>query len=81
MLQYSKPLFSLCRGIDLQGSTVGIAFVGTMCSESGSVGLTQDGGDNTAFTASTAAHELGHIFNMEHDEEGKVVAELSVPQP
>ena len=55
------------RGIDLTGSTVGFAFVGTMCSETHSVGLTEDGSRNLASTASTAAHELGHIFNMNHD--------------
>ena len=38
-----------------------------MCSETHSVGLTQDGGRNPSSTASTAAHELGHIFNMRHD--------------
>ena len=60
---------SFHSGIDLNGSTVGFAFVGTMCSETHSVGLTQDGGRNLASTASTVAHELGHIFNMNHDGE------------
>ena len=50
---------------------MGIAFVGTMCSTTGSVGVTQDGGRSLSSTASTAAHELGHIFNMNHD--GKLV--------
>ena len=54
-------------GIDLDGSTVGIAFIGTMCSTTGSVGVTQDGGRSLSSTASTAAHELGHVFNMNHD--------------
>lgn len=43
--------------------------MGTMCSPTSSVGLTQDGGRSLASTASTAAHELGHIFNMNHDGE------------
>ena len=51
----------------MTGNTVGFAFVGTMCSETHSVGLTEDGGRNPSSTASTAAHELGHIFNMMHD--------------
>ena len=55
------------RGIDLTGSTVGFAFVGTMCSETASVGLTEDGGRSLTSTASVVAHELGHIFNMQHD--------------
>ncbi len=59
----------LCRGIDIDGSTIGIAYVGTMCSENSAVGLTQDGfGEDISYTASTAAHELGHIFNMDHDD-------------
>ena len=37
-----------------------------MCGSS-SVGVTQDGGRSPASVASTAAHELGHIFNMGHD--------------
>ena len=59
--------FFFHSGIDLEGSTVGIAFVGTMCSSTNSVGVTQDGGRSLSSTASTAAHELGHIFNMGHD--------------
>ena len=38
-----------------------------MCSTRSSVGVTQDGGRSLSSTASTAAHELGHIFNMGHD--------------
>ena len=53
-----------CRAIDLAGSTVGIAFTSTMCSTS-SVSISQDTG---AGTFSTAAHELGHIMNMDHDD-------------
>lgn len=55
------------RGIDLEGDTVGIAFLRTMCSDSDSVGVTQDGGKSLDKVGSTAAHELGHILNMEHD--------------
>ena len=55
------------RGIDLDRSTVGIAFTRTMCSDSNSVGVTQDGGASLDVVGSTAAHQLGHIFNMEHD--------------
>jgi predicted Zn-dependent protease len=46
---------------------VGIAFVGTMCSTTSSVGVTQDGGRSLSSVATTAAHELGHVFNMNHD--------------
>ena len=39
-----------------------------MCTENRAVGVTQDGGDDISYTASTASHELGHIFNMQHDD-------------
>ena len=55
------------RGIDLDEDTVGIAFTRAMCSDSDSVGVTQDGGASLDVVSSTAAHELGHIFNMDHD--------------
>ena len=58
------------RGIDLTGSTVGVAFTQAMCSDRSSVGLTQDGGEAISSVGSIAVHELGHIFNMNHDESG-----------
>ena len=54
-------------GIDLDRNTVGIAFTRAMCSDSNSVGVTQDGGASLDVVGSTAAHGLGHIFNMDHD--------------
>ena len=56
------------RGIELDGDTVGVAFVNTVCNLRFSVGLTQDGGRALSSVVVTAAHELGHIFNMVHDE-------------
>ena len=57
----------LHRGIDLDGDIVGKAFVNEMCSDTHSVGVTQDGGRAISSVGVTAAHELGHIFNMGHD--------------
>lgn len=45
---------------------MGIAFLDTMCG-SASVGVVQDRHLSTAGTASTFAHEMGHILSMEHD--------------
>lgn len=49
----------------MDGTTVGIAFVGAMCGTS-SVGVVQDFG-SLAAVGSTTAHEMGHIFSMQHD--------------
>ena len=54
-------------GVDIEGDTAGVAFLGEMCSDTHSVGFTQDGGDSLSSVSSIAAHELGHIFNMDHD--------------
>ena len=63
--------FIYVRVIDLDGDTVGVAFVETMCFVHGSVGLTQDGGVSLSEAVALAAHELGHIFNMDHDKGNK----------
>ena len=47
---------------------MGIAFVGTMCRRQSSTGVTQDGGRSLNDVVTTAAHELGHTFNMNHDD-------------
>ena len=53
----------LFTGKDLQGSTVGIAYVGTLC-RSSSAGLTQRFG---SLTGLIFTHELGHNFGSPHD--------------
>jgi hypothetical protein len=55
----------LFTGKDLDGTTVGIAFVGVVCSDPGSAyGLTQ----NTNSMFKVTAHEIGHNFNASHDD-------------
>ena len=52
-----------------------------MCGSS-AVGVTQDGGRSTSGTGSTAAHELGHEFNMGHDaSECYTISSLSLLSP
>lgn len=60
----------MCSGMDM-GNVLGIAPIGGMCSRYSSGGVTKDGGLSVAFVASIAAHELGHIFNMRHDDNRK----------
>ena len=62
-----KALPSIDRNIDIAGSTVGISFLGTMC-DSSSVGVSQDRHSSVDAVGSTAAHQLGHILNMNHDD-------------
>ena len=59
---------AFCSGIDLDGTTIGFAPVGVMCRGNTAGGITQDTGGSTTSVASTVAHEMGHIFNMEHDD-------------
>ena len=53
----------LFTGKNLDGSTVGIAYVGSLC-RSSSVGITQNFG---TLTPIIFAHELGHNFGAPHD--------------
>jgi hypothetical protein len=56
----------LFTGKQLDGSTVGIAFVDAICSPYG-VGLSQNYGSQTALIV---AHEIGHNFGAPHDAQG-----------
>lgn len=66
--QRSLALTHLYTGRNLQGSTVGIAFNGTLCEATWGAGLTQLGG-NVTFDSLVAAHEIGHNFGAPHDGE------------
>ncbi|XP_029019328.1 disintegrin and metalloproteinase domain-containing protein 28 [Betta splendens] len=57
----------LISGIDFEGSTVGLAFVGTLCSGH-SVGVIQDHNDKAIAVGATLAHEMGHNLGMNHDD-------------
>jgi hypothetical protein len=59
----NSGLTHLFTGKDLDSSTVGIAYIGALCSQFG-VGLSQSIGANTALVV---AHELGHNFGSRHD--------------
>ncbi|VDM51778.1 unnamed protein product [Angiostrongylus costaricensis] len=48
--------------------TLGLAELGTMCDAGKSCAIIEDNGLSAAFTI---AHELGHIFNIPHDDERK----------
>ncbi|XP_059194056.1 disintegrin and metalloproteinase domain-containing protein 28 [Centropristis striata] len=57
----------LISGIDFEGSTVGLAYIGTLCSGH-SVGVVQDHNDRAIAVGATLAHEMGHNLGMNHDD-------------
>ena len=67
-LQASTGLTHLYTGRDLDGSTVGIAWTGALCSNFFGAGLSE-GSNNATFDSLVAAHEIGHNFGAPHDGE------------
>eukprot|EP00466_Bigelowiella_natans_P015998 jgi/Bigna1/67917/fgenesh1_pg.4_\ len=63
----NAPMLS---GVDFDGGTIGLAYVGTMCNGGLSVSINQLTGSSAAFDASILAHEIGHNFGMGHDRVG-----------
>ncbi|XP_043835694.1 A disintegrin and metalloproteinase with thrombospondin motifs 9 isoform X2 [Dromiciops gliroides] len=57
----------ICRAHD-KCDTLGLAELGTVCDPYRSCSISEDNGLSTAFTI---AHELGHVFNMPHDDNNK----------
>ncbi|KAM4617097.1 disintegrin and metalloproteinase domain-containing protein 28 [Polymixia lowei] len=57
----------LISGIDFEGATVGLAFVGTLCSGH-STGVIQDHNPRAIAVGATLAHEMGHNLGMNHDD-------------
>uniref|UniRef100_A0A8C4UYY9 ADAM metallopeptidase with thrombospondin type 1 motif 9 n=1 Tax=Falco tinnunculus TaxID=100819 RepID=A0A8C4UYY9_FALTI len=57
----------ICRAHD-KCDTLGLAELGTVCDPYRSCSISEDNGLSTAFTI---AHELGHVFNMPHDDNHK----------
>uniref|UniRef100_A0A8C9UIV0 Uncharacterized protein n=1 Tax=Serinus canaria TaxID=9135 RepID=A0A8C9UIV0_SERCA len=57
----------LITGLDFEGTTIGLAFLKAICSDSYSAGVIQDHNRNEVAVAATMAHEMGHNLGMSHD--------------
>jgi hypothetical protein len=75
--QLALGLSHLMTGRDLDGDTVGIAYIGSVCDNSNASSLSE-GRRTTTQSALIAAHEIGHNFGAPHD--GETGACQSTPQ-
>jgi len=67
----ANGLTHLLTGRDLDGNTVGIAYINALCSNSFGVGLTESRGRGAVLESLIAAHEIGHNFGAGHDGSGE----------
>jgi MYXO-CTERM domain-containing protein len=73
-VQNSNGLTHLWTGRDLDGTTVGIAWTGALCSARFGAGLSE-GNAGPGFDSLVAAHEIGHNFGAPHDGEAESACE------
>ncbi|OCT90054.1 hypothetical protein XELAEV_18018669mg [Xenopus laevis] len=53
---------------DFNSATLGMAYVGTMCSSTHSTGVNQDHSRQSIAVGAVVAHEMGHNLGINHDE-------------
>ena len=64
--EMSRGITHLMTGRDMDGETVGIAYLGSVCG-GGAASSLSEGTRSTTSAALIAAHEIGHNFNAPHD--------------
>ncbi|KAM3924701.1 zinc metalloproteinase-disintegrin-like halysase [Leptodactylus fuscus] len=67
--------------IDFDGSTVGLAYTGSMCTDKHSAGVIQDHSTEYIHVAATLAHEMGHNLGMNHDDQCYCPAKSCIMAP
>lgn len=75
-VQRSAGLTHLMTGRNLDGRTIGIAYISGLCSNSFSASLSE-ARSNLQFDALVAAHEIGHVFGAPHDTESGSACEAA----
>lgn len=66
-LESEQSIFHFVSGRDFEGSTAGLAWVGTVCNGSGYASGITSASDSNATTAVIVAHEIGHNLGANHD--------------
>ena len=75
--QSARGLSHLMTGRDLEGTTVGVAYVGALCNSRFGAGLSQGILLSSTTAALVIAHEIGHNFGATHDGESGAICETT----
>jgi hypothetical protein len=74
---YASGTTHLFTGTDLDGKTIGIAYMDSVCGQRYAASLSEARDRGVWFDSLVAAHELGHGFGSPHDGEGECAATAS----
>ncbi|XP_075250009.1 coagulation factor X-activating enzyme heavy chain-like [Convolutriloba macropyga] len=64
---HDNAVLLITRNFTVDSSTIGLAYLNTLCDITNSASWLKDSGDTTAVMGGTLAHELGHNFGLLHN--------------